>query len=414
MSFGITDPDRMRQILRVFSLLDAIRWKETGNYGLINYCASDLTPDEKILTHWMCYITDRQMPFRRVFDIGGYVLSHLSREYTRGGGGVRELLSGRVQSVEGQGKLRVSLACGLEGTNQRLRRYGFSGERVRFASRYMPDDIVLIFRTLALLDALSGRSLARFIAEAGAGVGDRRLGIQRVASALDRLTYSATRARSARNLWPEIDKMAEQVNKEVAEFREDRALSLEKWCKPAEHFGNKRLWCYLRDLLKSPEFNEAFVKALERAGVADATSWRRDTPVLLGALGVMQLPGDVWNNRGVFRHGLFAPYLRDLRSSWDMPRTVRKIHDILSEEGPPGFYPEQLDVTFDFVPRMCEGQLCGACFFGKGISRVCHQSAGLLCSPALLACGYSHGCDPATCELKSDSVKGFCRSSICG
>jgi len=88
-NLNVTDVERMSAILEVFSLLDDTRWNQEPTddlsdycYNLINYCTHDLTEDEKLLTHWLCYITDRRMPFKRVWDVGGYVISHLVRRYT--------------------------------------------------------------------------------------------------------------------------------------------------------------------------------------------------------------------------------------------------------------------------------------------------------------------------------------------
>jgi len=67
--FYVSNVQKMSAILTVFSKLDDIRWGKTANYNLINYCRDDLTADEKLLTHWICYIMDRQMPFERIWDI---------------------------------------------------------------------------------------------------------------------------------------------------------------------------------------------------------------------------------------------------------------------------------------------------------------------------------------------------------
>jgi hypothetical protein len=52
----------------------------------------------------------------------------------------------------------------------------------------------------------------------------------------------------------------------------------------------------------------------------------------------------------------FTPYLevplkKNGEKKWDMPKTAREIYKSLP---PAAFYPEHLDVTFDFAPRMCE------------------------------------------------------------
>jgi len=131
------------------------------------------------------------------------------------------------------------------------------------------------------------------------------------------------------------------------------------------------------------------------------------------ALGAIELPGDVWNNAKVFRDGLFSPYLSDERPSWDMPRTIRRVYELLKKDHDLRFYPEQLDVTFDFVPRMCQ-RMCDVCPFGNGIGHVCHQKRGCLCPVPLISCGYRHLCNPEKCRLKEDAAKRLCHSSMTG
>ncbi len=95
-----------------------------------------------------------------------------------------------------------------------------------------------------------------------------------------------------------------------------------------------------------------------------------------------------------------------------MPRTIREIYNHINKIGSISFYPEQLDVTFDFVPRMCQREMCAVCFFGGGIKKVCHEKEGLLCPVVIYSCGYKHLCDPYNCEFRNDSVRRFCKSSF--
>lgn len=206
--------------------------------------------------------------------------------------------------------------------------------------------------------------------------------------------------------------MIDKTQLEVDEFQLD--LNQQK-----PLFRRKRLWCSLRDYLKSPEFNDYFVASLENEKTDDANKWKRDNPELRKSLYVLELPGDVWNNAQVFRSGLFSPYLKNERKSWDMPKTIREIYKQLREiykqlvvNGQVAFYPEQLDVSFYFVPRMCEENMCGVCMFGKGVDKVCHKKSGILCSVALIACGYKHICEPTKCVLKENRVSGLCKSSL--
>jgi hypothetical protein len=85
-----------------------------------------------------------------------------------------------------------------------------------------------------------------------------------------------------------------------------------------------------------------------------------------------------------------------------MPQTVRAVYDAMDGSIPSNCYPEQLDVTFSFVPRMCDSQMCEICLFGGGIREICHRQPGLLCPVTLVACGYKHKCNPDQCVLKGD------------
>ena len=63
---------REQTVARLFALSDFIdkaRWQKTANESLINYAPVELSDDEKILVHWLCYITDRQTAWERIWDV---------------------------------------------------------------------------------------------------------------------------------------------------------------------------------------------------------------------------------------------------------------------------------------------------------------------------------------------------------
>jgi hypothetical protein len=396
-SFEVTDTEKISAILEVFSLLDDIRWNEVSNYNLINYCRDDLTDDEKLLTHWLCYITDRQMPFERIWDIGGYVISHLVRTYTTNPErSVAEVITPYIR----RNGNTIRLESPLDRPNDRLGRYGITGDTVPFASRYMPEDLVLIYRTLSILDKVADRSIARFMCLALDDGISLEQGIKKMAFALNHLTFAAGGVVSG----AKFDQRIEEIDREIADFE----LEIDT---DGSLFGRKRLWCSLRDYLKSPEFNSFFIASLEKIGCPTPGRWKRDSVELKAALKVLELPGDVWNNAEIFREGLFKPYVSNERKTWDMPRTIREIYKFITRTGTTHFYPEQLDVSFDFVPRMCQHAMCGVCLFGAGIEEVCHQNHDLLCPVVLYSCGYIHRCVPSSCGFKENPVKGVCKSS---
>ncbi len=72
--------NKLAKVFKIMSFYDDYRWEFSHNYNLINFFKKDLEADIKIFTHWLCYITDRQMPFQRIWDIGGFVFSELIYE----------------------------------------------------------------------------------------------------------------------------------------------------------------------------------------------------------------------------------------------------------------------------------------------------------------------------------------------
>jgi len=218
-SFEVTDIERMSAILEVFSLLDDIRWNGASNYNLINYCRDDLTDDEKLLTHWLCYITDRQMQFERIWDIGGYVISHLVRTYTANPDrNVAEVISPYVR----RNGNTVRLESPLDRPSARLGRYEITEDTVPFASRYMPEDLGLIYRTLGILDKVADRSIARFMCLALDEGMDIEQDIKKMAFALNQLTYAAGGAVSG----AKFDQRIEEIDREIADFKLEVSLVL--------------------------------------------------------------------------------------------------------------------------------------------------------------------------------------------
>jgi hypothetical protein len=399
----IQDAPKLRRVLQIFSALDSIRWSDDRNYNLINYCVDDLTPDERLLTHWLCYITDRQTGFERIWDVGGYVLSHLARAFTKDGETPRATLDRHISA-----KADLRLNCPLVKANRRLIFYEIHEESIEFASRYMPTDMLSIYRTLFILEQLAGRGFARFIYLAVHSEANQVIAVSKLAAALHFLTYTDIGTPKADKVRHRMDTLEADLEEDLSEFRSDPETKVARLVRKFKPFGKKRLWCSIRDYLKSGEFNNHLVAALEQIDPMEARRWRRQN-IEKAALATMELPGDVWNNNRIFREGLFSPHLGSPPKMWDMPRTIREIYRKVDDQDAP-FYPEQLDVTFDFVPRMCDRFKCDHCIFGGGIGKLCHQQHGFYCPVVLDACGYFYPCQPDKCAFKADSVRGLCQS----
>jgi len=150
-SFRIADGNKIAEILGIFSGSDSVRWSSAANYNLINYCADDLTPDEELLTHWLCYVTDRQTTFERVWEVGGYVISHMVRAFMRDEKTPTWIFATCLK--RGPKARTLQFQCDLlNGPNKRLAFYGVKKSPVVFASRYIPSDALAVLRTLYLLD----------------------------------------------------------------------------------------------------------------------------------------------------------------------------------------------------------------------------------------------------------------------
>jgi hypothetical protein len=226
----ITNPMALRRVLETFGQLDEIRWQDPASPNLIRYCADRLTDDEKLLTHWLCYIMDRQTPFQRVWDVGGYVLSHIVRAYSRERRDVWELLASYLRRIGAGNGSAIFLECESGPNGRPAPGHGPTSGTVSFASRYMPEDLVLVFRTLALLDLVSDRSLARFLVAVLRGAGASPDTIRtRLASALDGLTYSAIGTISARRLEAEIERAREKATEEAEALTRDPEGHVAHW-----------------------------------------------------------------------------------------------------------------------------------------------------------------------------------------
>lgn len=174
------------------------------------------------------------------------------------------------------------------------------------------------------------------------------------------------------------------------------------------------MWCCIRDYKKGPH-SKIFEHAVKEASTADAEALIKIWNNL--PMNKIELPGDVWNNNPIFREKLFTNVLKtdDIPKTWGMPEIIRDIYEQLAEDNEINdFYPEQFDITFDFVPRMCSKKLCSVCIFGgNGAEKICISTSDKYCPVALISCGYMIMCAASTennCRLKEGFAKGICQT----
>lgn len=391
MNLEIKNKDSLIRILKAISWLDYRRWKTEDNYNFIHFSKDDLGNCEKILTHWICYITDRRMPFENIWDRGGYVFSELVSEYSKNTSSPKELLDKYYKEKEyddKKGKKRFEFKSLVDS-------------RYTFASRYITDDYQNILQTLEVLNNQKyRRNIIVYIIDIMQKFKSEGDLLIRVSCALHLLTYQLDRKKSHHEATIEILNDDSEFDKKLKRF------------KGTSTNGEKRLWCCVRDYKKGL-YHRIFNEAIREASVKNAEElinlWNK-LP-----MNQIELPGDIWNNSPIFRDNLF-PDVLDLEripKQWGMPQIVRKLYDQLKDDGEVyDFYPEQFDITFDFVPRMCSKKLCNVCLFGKnGVKSICIPTTDKYCPVALLSCGYMAKCrdQEENCIIKEEISKGICK-----
>ena len=407
------------KIFAITDFIDKARWGNKENYSLINFYDMNLSNDVKILTHWLCYIADRQMAFQRVWDVGGFVFSEMADQITKKRD--LELLNPQdpqksflIKRDDYVDKESYDFDEGDDGRymfvshqtlkqNEILFEYEFKGgSKPFFISRYYPSDYMSILSTFCILTDYEF-SISRYIIALLKKIGSRDDFIQRLLFGLFLLSYfdigqpkSSDLMHFERNL-----AKAEGRKKVIEKVLSDSDIFDEEFAyfKKDTIFKQKRAWCSLRDFLKSPEFTEYFFGALKETGFTDYSMLRSKD-----VLKYLELPGDVWNNNPTFRkcimHG--TPYEH---STLNLPKLLRKIfnenHQAIKEG-----YPEQFDITFDFVPRMCDmDSNCSICPYallrGNAIdfSKVCIADRSKYCPIMYISCNYKMMCLGKDCLL---------------
>lgn len=391
--------NKLTEIFKIISFYDDYRWKSSNNYNLINFFRKDLKADIKILTHWLCYITDRQMPFQRIWDIGGFVFSELIDEIIREKS--LRLLNPEDENSfvkkEDADKKYTFISKSTAEDNSIVVQYTgiLENGRVKFKSRFFPSDYIAILYTLVFLKDYNF-SFSKFIKEVYFRHKDKNDFIKRMLFSLYLLTYFEIGQPKSSDL----SDFADNINK--AEERKNRIKDI--LSTPAKFdneyttflkdkvFKQKRAWCSLRDFLKSPEFKQYFNVALSDEFLCD-----NDFRKLFSyeALTQLELPGDVWNNNSKFRNCILKDTVYE--------KSNRALNEILREYFNKNHqfiigYPEQFDITFDFVRRMCDLNNCDLCPIDRinnkenNFNKICIKNETIYCPVILVGCNYKNNC----------------------
>ena len=133
----------LKEIFQIISFYDKVRWNSISNYNLINFYKTDLNDDTKLLTHWLCYISDRQMAFERIWEVGGFVFSELTNNFKENGD--LNLLNPNHKNSfikkNGNGGYAFISNSKVDGNSILKKSYGYNEiDFVEFTPRYYPSD----------------------------------------------------------------------------------------------------------------------------------------------------------------------------------------------------------------------------------------------------------------------------------
>ncbi len=396
----------LRKIFQIVSFYDSARWKSATKKNLINFYKKDINDDTKLLTHWLCYITDRQMAFKRIWNIGGFVFSELADKFPKEQ--TLELLNPTaIRSFIRKNKKGSYSFTSHEKVNKNtilLNSYAYSSEnRVEFTPRYYPSDYFSILYTLDILSSFN-YSLGNFLATAIKKHNKKEDLIPRVLFSLYLLSYfkiGQPKKDDIANFKTNLQ-TSQKRKKEVLEILNNPIKFEKEFDKFKENtiFKQKRAWCSLRDFFKLPEFREYFKNILKEEGI----EFEKLELFSLKYLQQFELAGDVWNNNSKFRKCILEN-TKYQNSTKPLNKILREYFEEHKKELSTS-YPEQFDITFDFVPRMCEQDNCDICPIGfikkkNNFQKTCIKESNFYCPVALHNCNYIIDCEGECSLLQS-------------
>lgn len=393
------------KIFKIISFYDQMRWESESGSNLINFYKEDISSDSKLMTHWFCYVTDRQMPFQRIWDLGGFVFSEMVEHY-KSKKSLEILNPDNELSFIKANKDREGfrfLSQSIIADNQRILETYIDNreEQVEFISRFYSSDYFSILFTLHFLMDYHF-SLSEFIFDQFKKHQEKEDYLKRILFSLHLITYYEIGQPKkdkivdfCKNLI-DADKRTNEINS-ILENQEEFESKFLKF-KKDHNFTQKRAWCSLRDFIKSPEFRSYFLDEAQEQKV------NIEKLLTLDAFQQLELPGDVWNNNSKFRRCILdgTKYENSRKS---LNKILREYFDEHIDQLI-GSYPEQFDVTFDFVPRMCDANNCEICpiYYLKNPEssnylKTCINQNDKYCSVTLSHCNYKSNCLGNNCEL---------------
>lgn len=428
--------------LKIIAWLENLRWENQKIdendivYGY--YCNDELfkpknldveeikknTAEAILLTHYLVYICDRQMPYEDIFKAGGYTISTLVKNFIEQREDIcreeenireciRKLMDSMIVSARAKNKDNFSyfLFCELDKRDKianyfkyikqkDFEKYGSensekiikSADYAKFSSRFMVTDLLCIYRTLVYLCEKFKGSFTDFLKYAVGKSDDKKLPIvydkkKKIYSlgyCMYRLTYQLVpqvkgnkedireilkqEAQGIIGLNTEVKKyLSEPNNSKKTEMSDDlwyindKKAIANKYSFDKKKYASKRLWCVVRDFVYHPLFSKCF----------EIVTGEKTEDLKKNNAGEFELPGDVWNNNLKFAQCFWFgnkeynnDVFKNIQKSSKFVRDLyenKKLSNWEEKNNEIQCYPKDFDITFNFVPNMCSKDKCQNC-----------------------------------------------------
>lgn len=375
--------------------------------------------EKVLLTHHLLYICNRQMDARRIFSDGAEVISNIVEKYYEKDLKFDDYIDKKTKTRT------VNMADGTTKEEYKDSYFLKIPENVTFASRYMLTDIACMQKTFNNLNN-STKETNKYNPEEKDKLEEKNRiidnskyqnfseflkynsdDITTLAQALYELTYQGVPV--IKNSDVKVGKVIENINKKLQNRKVLKKN--DKLCADCQFdnkkYNLKRVWCEVRDFLYDPVLQECFKIII---GEKKFNTLKGEENANLSSL---ELPGDVWNNNSTFAGCFWGEEYTNLenKNNFNSSKFVREQFNKSNDENCwGGCYPHNFDITFNFVPRMCESNNCSICPIfknennenkkGKDWENLCHKTKEKYCSFALYATGVKHVCKGENgCEI---------------
>lgn len=308
-----------KERIELIKELDEKRWIYYQGDSEID-SLNNLSPSEKILTHWISYITDRMMKVKTKDKNNSFWKRALP------------VFASWVKYYTENNDIK-----GLEGYWNKDEGFIKIDSRNNFKPRYPKKDKDSILRTFVILDKLDcNRNIIHLIIRWLDLFKDKEDVVRRIACSLFLLTYETT--------------VSDEKTISIFSNTSDFENYYEKWMRKKTS-NKKRLWAAFRDYLKHKKLRDCVIEALKKNGREDLVGLWKQYCTEFKYLNQLELPGDVWNKKPTFTKAFLAPMIMELDTETfrleDVSQVAREICDEINRKYKLEIYPEMLDFTFE-------------------------------------------------------------------